>query len=98
MCDFECFQFVAEPENNHLKFLETGLIIVDDATMKVIENPTVVLEETQEALIELSEIDEEEYIDKSEVPIEAEIEEIKEVAGIKDALFEKMKAFITVEE
>ena len=26
------------------------------------------------------------------------IEEIKEVAGIKDALFEKMKAFITVEE
>jgi competence ComEA-like helix-hairpin-helix protein len=25
------------------------------------------------------------------------IEEIKEVAGIKDALFEKMKAFITVE-
>ena len=78
----ECFQFVAEPENNHLKFLETGLIIVDDATMKVIENPTVVLEETQEALIELSEIDEEGYIDKSEVPIEAEIEEIKEVAEV----------------
>lgn len=65
-----------------MKFIETGLILVDDATMKVIENPTVVLEETQEAFIELSDIDEEEHIDKSEVPTEVEIEEIKEVAEV----------------
>lgn len=36
----ECFQFVAEPENNHLDFLETGTILVDEEARKLIDNPS----------------------------------------------------------
>ena len=35
----ECFQFVAEPENNHMKFLETDLIMIEPDTLNAIDNP-----------------------------------------------------------
>lgn len=35
----ECFKFVAEPENNHMKFLETDLIMIDSDTLNAIDTP-----------------------------------------------------------
>lgn len=51
----ECVQFVAEPENNHMSFLENGIIQVDAETMNFIENPDKsVLDENLEEEIEVS--------------------------------------------
>lgn len=36
----ECFQFVSEPENNHLDFLKTGLIHVEPEAIELINNPS----------------------------------------------------------
>ena len=48
----ECFRFVAEPENNHLDFLETGLIQVEPEAWELINNPSKIghLENKDEAL------------------------------------------------
>lgn len=57
----ECFQFIAEPENNHMKFLETDLIMIDTDTQNAIDNPiTVVPTEETECPIVLTEIENEE--------------------------------------
>lgn len=59
----ECFQFVAEPENNHMKFLETDLIMVDADTLNAIDNHIIVTSvEEEESSIELTEIEDEEII------------------------------------
>lgn len=57
----ECFQFVADPENNHMKFLESDLIMIDSNTLNAIDNPIVIVP-TEEASspIELTEIEDEE--------------------------------------
>ena len=51
----ECFQFVAEPENNHMKFLETDLIMIDSETLNAIDNPIAPTEDL-DSPIELKEI------------------------------------------
>ena len=57
----ECFQFVAEPENNHMKFLETDLIMIDSDTLNAIDNPiAIVPAEDAVSPIELTEIVDEE--------------------------------------
>ncbi|MDE7088568.1 MAG: ATP-binding protein, partial [Prevotella sp.] len=57
----ECFQFVAEPENNHIKFLETDLIMIDSDTLNAIDNPVAIAPaEDAESPIELTEIEDEE--------------------------------------
>ena len=57
----ECFQFVAEPENNHMKFLETDLIMIDSDTLNAIDNPiAIVPSECASSSIELTEIEDEE--------------------------------------
>ena len=57
----ECFKFVAEPENNHMKFLETDLIMIDSDTLNAIDNPiAIVPAEDAVSPIELTEIVDEE--------------------------------------
>lgn len=57
----ECFQFIAEPENNHMKFLETDLIMIDTDTQNAIDNPIeIVATEDTECPIVLTEIEDEE--------------------------------------
>ena len=56
----ECFQFVAEPENNHMKFLETDLIMIDSDTLNAIDNPIIITStEDTECPIGLTEIQDE---------------------------------------
>lgn len=40
--ELECFQFIAEPENNHMKFLETDLIMIDTDTLNAVDNPIAI--------------------------------------------------------
>lgn len=56
----ECFQFIAEPENNHMKFLETDLIMIDTDTLNVIDTPIVIAptEDTDNPIV-LTEIEDE---------------------------------------
>lgn len=65
----ECFQSVAEPENNHLNFLETSTIKVDEEAKKLIENPSSICltEPTTEDLdlFAIEDIAKEESSDKS---------------------------------
>ena len=57
----ECFQFIAEPENNHMKFLETDMIMIDTDTLNAIDNPiAIVPTEETECPIVLTEIENEE--------------------------------------
>lgn len=54
----ECFQFVAEPEYNHMKFLETDMIMIDAETINAIDNPMISAPiDTTESIIELTEIE-----------------------------------------
>lgn len=63
----ECFQFVAEPENNHMKFLETDMIIIDVETLNAINNPTVsTTVDPTESVVELTEIEDEEESKQSD--------------------------------
>ena len=57
----ECFQFVTEPENNCIKFLETDLIMIDSDTLNAIDNPIAIAqtEETEYPIV-LTEIEDEE--------------------------------------
>ena len=57
----ECFQFVAEPENNHLDFLETGTIQVDPEAKTLIDNPAIIAhkEEADGVEVELFAIEDE---------------------------------------
>lgn len=56
----ECFQFIAEPENNHMKFLETDIIMIDTDTLNAIDNPIVIAptEDTENPIV-LTEIEDE---------------------------------------
>lgn len=56
----ECFQFIAEPENNHMKFLETDLIMIDTDTLNVIDTPIAIAptEDTDNPIV-LTEIEDE---------------------------------------
>lgn len=56
----ECFQFIAEPENNHMKFLETDLIMIDTDTLIAIDNPIAIAptEDTDNPIV-LTEIEDE---------------------------------------
>ena len=56
----ECVQFVAEPECNHMSFLEHGIIQVDADTMSFIDNPDKPIPvDTLEEEIEVSVIEDE---------------------------------------
>lgn len=55
----ECFQFVADAEENHLDFLMTDVILVDNAALKVIDNPFLTISPEVEPSIELCEIESE---------------------------------------
>lgn len=56
----ECFQFIAEPENNHMKFLETDIIMIDTDTLNAIDNPIAIAptEDTENPIV-LTEIENE---------------------------------------
>ena len=56
----ECFQFIAEPENNHMKFIETDLIMIDTDTLNVIDTPIAIAptEDTDNPIV-LTEIEDE---------------------------------------
>lgn len=56
----ECFQFIAEPENNHMKFLETDMIMIDTDTLNAIDNPIAIAptEDTDNPIV-LTEIEDE---------------------------------------
>ncbi len=56
----ECFQFIAEPENNHMKFLETDIIMIDTDTLNAIDNPIAIAptEDTENPIV-LTEIEDE---------------------------------------
>ena len=55
----ECFQFVAEPENNHMDFLETGTILIDEEAKALINDPSSIgINESDTAEIELTAIEE----------------------------------------
>ena len=57
----ECFQFVAEPNSNHLNFLKTDLILIDNDTLNAIDNPiTSPATEFVEPVAELMDIIDEE--------------------------------------
>ena len=74
----ECFQFVAEPENNHMKFLETDLIMIDSDTLNAIDNPIVIaLDEDAESPIELTEIEDEVVATDSKVNSSVVTDEIE---------------------
>lgn len=68
--ELECFQFIAEPENNHMKFLETDLIMIDNETLEAIDNPIVIAPaEDAECPIMVTEIEDEEvFADIKTVP------------------------------
>ena len=63
----ECFQFIAEPENNHMKFLETDLIMIDSDTLNAINNPVYSALVDDESQIELIEIEDEEVVENSKL-------------------------------
>ena len=68
----ECFKFVAEPENNHMKFLETNLIMIDSDTLNAIDTPIAFapVKETDSS-IELTEIEDEDVIERAaKTPLE----------------------------
>ena len=68
----ECFKFVAEPENNHMKFLETDLIMIDSDTLNAIDTPIAFapVKETDSS-IELTEIEDEDVIERAaKTPLE----------------------------
>lgn len=68
----ECFKFVAEPENNHMKFLETNLIMIDSDTLNAIDTPIAFapVEETDSS-IELTEIEDEDVFERAvKTPLE----------------------------
>ena len=72
----ECFQFVAEPENNHMKFLETDLIMIDSDTLNAIDNPIAIAPtEGTESQIEITEIEDEEVTIDSKVNSSVVIDE-----------------------
>lgn len=56
----ECFQFITEPENNHMKFLETDIIMIDTDTLNAIDNPIAIAptEDTENPIV-LTEIEDE---------------------------------------
>lgn len=57
----ECFQFVAEPENNHMEFLVTDMIMIDSETLNVIDNPVVTGSiDTSDSVVELTDIEDDE--------------------------------------
>ena len=58
--ELECFQFIAEPENNHMKFLETDLIMIDTDTLNAIDNPIAIAptKDTENPIV-LTEIEDE---------------------------------------
>ena len=74
----ECLQFVVEPENNHMSFLENGIIQVDTETMNFIDNPEKPLfidgttEEIEVSAIEENLIDVQNPIDITPAKIESE--------------------------
>lgn len=63
----ECFQFIAEPENNHMKFLETDLIMIDTDTLNAIDNPIAIAptEDTENPIVltEIEDEDEDVFVD-----------------------------------
>lgn len=60
----ECFKFVAEPENNHMKFLETDLIMIDSDTLNAIDASIMIAPvEEMDSSIELTEIEDEDAIE-----------------------------------
>lgn len=50
----ECFQFVANPESHHLDFLATSAIFIDNETLNAINNPIVLPQGVEDAIIELT--------------------------------------------
>ena len=68
----ECFKFVAEPENNHMKFLETNLIMIDSDTLNAIDTPMAYASvEKTDSSIELTEIEDEDVIERAaKTPLE----------------------------
>lgn len=71
----ECFQFVADSGNNHLKFLETDFIKIDSSTLKAIDNPIAISSaDTVDTIVELTNIeDDEENVDVEDVITENSI-------------------------
>lgn len=101
----ECFQFVAEPDSNHLGFLQTELILIDNDTLNAIDNPIVsAASESTEPIVELLDIIEEEDevnpkdqgIEKNPVKVEfAQIQTMK-TSETEAANVESHKITITV--
>ena len=92
----ECFQFVAEPENNHMKFLETDLIMIDSDTLNAIDNPiSFALAEDAESPIELTEIEDEEVTDDSKAKSSAVTNEIESKDNSSISIGESGSATIT---
>ena len=92
----ECFQFVAEPENNHMKFLETDLIMIDSDTLNAIDNPiSFALAEDAESPIELTEIEDEEVTDDSKAKSSTVTNEIESKDNSSISIGESGSATIT---
>lgn len=76
----ECFQFIAEPENNHMKFLETDIIMIDTDTLNAIDNPiAIVPTEETECPIVLTEIEDKEVFADSNTKSSLETAEISDM-------------------
>lgn len=76
----ECFQFIAEPENNHMKFLETDMIMIDTDTLNAIDNPiAIVPTEETECPIVLTEIEDKEVFADSNTKSSLETAEISDM-------------------
>lgn len=94
----ECFQFVAEPENNHMKFLETDLIMIDSDTLNAIDNPVAIAPaEDVESSIELTEIEDEVVATDSKVNSSVVTDEIESKDNLAVATAES-KSITTTEQ
>lgn len=75
----ECFQFVAEPENNFMEFLETGTIKVDEEAKKLIDNPSsICISEPVTTELELFSIDEDNQQSEVESKTTENVETVEE--------------------
>ena len=70
--ELECFKFVSEPENNHMKFLETDLIMIDPDTLNAIDTSIAFAPaENTDSSIEITEIEDEDVVERAvKAPLE----------------------------
>lgn len=81
----ECFQFVAEPEKNHMAFLETEMINIDPETLYNIDNQIITNPpKDTESMVEVTEIEDEVQNDEKNSIVAADVLLVKDTNPVHD--------------